>query len=305
MLPKSLYSWIAGQKENLLLVGAVTFSAPRAFVRGIYAHNGAKDELHRRSTVTLSFDCDYPQDVEAIPGLLKMLKPYAFKASFACVGHWIEKYPKEHAMILEHGHEIVNHTYSHPDNELLNPGRKFRSISRAEKMEEVERCHEIADRVLGYQPVGCRIPHFKHLFTREIYGILKELGYKYSSSTWLTNTTSFGNPFVAEEGIVEFPLSVCPAHPFTVFDTWHSLNTPRLIHRLVHRGPEQYCALFENLLEMGERTGSYLNVYMDPWDVPKIPGFPRILGRLSERERFRVATYQDMVSEVLDSGSKS
>lgn len=295
--PKPLLHWIA-QRERLPVVGAITFTLPKTFLGGIYRHNVGNPQAFSRPTLTLSFDCDYPRDVEAIPALLDLLKRYPLKASFACVGHWIEKYPKEHSMILEAGHEIMNHTYSHPDNEIINPGRKFRYISKDEKKEEVERCHEICSRVLGYQPRGLRVPHFKHLFTPDIYNVLKEVGYEYSSSTWLTNTRTFGLPFVAEEGIVEFPLSVCPAHPFTVFDTWHSLNAPRWSHRILHRGPNQYCKLFMDLLRMGEETGSYLNIYMDPCDVPQIPGFPKILDSVFERNRFRLATYEELVNEV-------
>jgi hypothetical protein len=268
------------------------------------SHN-LKNGRPGRPILTLSFDCDYPKDVEAIPAVVRLLKRYGLKASFACVGHWIEEYPDEHRMILDHGHEIINHTYSHPDNEILNPGRKFRHISRTEKMEEIGRCHDVCQRVLGYEPKGLRVPHFKNLFTPDIYGILAELGYRFSSSTWLTNTKSFGMPFVVEgTGIVEFPLSVCPLHPFSVFDTWHSMNTPRLSHRIMHRGPDSYCALFETLLEMAEATGSYLNVYLDPWDVPNIKGLPRILERVSGAGAFAVNTYEGMLSGQLISPQK-
>ena len=112
-------------------MGFITFFCPTQFIKSIYNYNKARNYWNgKKAALTISFDCDYPEDIEAIPRLLQMLTNYEFKASFACVGAWIQKYPKEHAMILEHGHEIVNHTYSHPDNELLNPGRKFREISR-------------------------------------------------------------------------------------------------------------------------------------------------------------------------------
>ncbi len=295
-----LMRWIATQQNNYPLMGMLTFGMPKLFLKSIYAHN-AEDKLNwngRRSCVTLSFDCDYPEDIEAIPDLLKLLKPYPYKTSFACVGYWIEKYPKEHAMILEHGHEIMNHTQTHPDNDILTPGRKFKRISRDEKMAEISQCHEVCRKVLGYAPKGLRIPHFKHLFTDEIYGLLKEMGYLYSSSTWVTGTTTYGRPFHAEHGIVEFPLSNCPLHPFTVFDTWHSLNAQRLSHRIVHRGPESYCDLFNDLLTWGDTTGSYINVYMDPLDMKKIGNFKTILDRLAHEETFWVATYEEILREL-------
>jgi len=291
--------FISTQQNNYPLMGLLTFGIPKLFLKSIYKHNeGQLNWKGRKSCVTLSFDCDYPEDIEAIPELLKLLSAYPYKTSFACVGYWIEKYPKEHAMILEHGHEIVNHTQTHPDNDILTPGRKFKLISRDEKMEEIWQCHEVCRKILGYEPKGLRIPHFKHLFTDEIYGLLKEMGYLYSSSTWVTGTTTYGRPFRAEHGIIEFPLSNCPLHPFTVFDTWHSLNAARLSHRIVHRGPESYCDLFNDLLTLGEGTGSYINIYMDPLDIKKIGHFKLILDRLADEETFWVATYEEILKEL-------
>jgi hypothetical protein len=301
-LNPQLAHWICDHHANPFVVGLLTFSFPRAFLSSYYANNRGRVTSWngRRACLSLSFDCDYPRDAEAMPAVLRQLARHPFKTSFACVGHWIERYPREHALVLEHGHEIMNHTYSHPDNELLSPGRKFREITRAEKKEEVERCHDICRRVLRYEPAGCRIPHFKNLFTPEIYGILRELGYAYSSSTLTMNTKTFGLPFAAPEGITEFPLSTCPRHPFTVFDTWHSFNSPRLAYRLVHRSEEGFLEAFAFLLDTGIRTNSYLNVYLDPYDASR-PYFGRMLELLEERSgELWIAPYETVARALRD-----
>jgi peptidoglycan-N-acetylglucosamine deacetylase len=299
ILPDGLYRWITKQNHNLPLIGLITFGMPKVFVRSIYNGNRGKQLWGgKKACVTLSFDCDYPEDCEDMPAVMGMLAQYKLKASFAAVGHWVEKYPREHAMVLEQGHELMNHTYSHPDNEILNPGRKFRYISAAEKLEEIVRCHEIVRGLYGHEMTGLRIPHFKHLFSEDIYPLLKQAGYAYSSSTWLTNTPTRGLPFMAPEGIAEFPLATCPLHPFTVFDTWHSLNAERLSHRIMHRGPDDYLMLFEELIRVGKATGSYINIYMDPLDVKKIPGFQRMLELLSDPELI-VTTYTDYLRDGL------
>jgi peptidoglycan-N-acetylglucosamine deacetylase len=294
-----VYRWVAARNNNLPLVALITFGLPGRFVPGIYEGNRGKRLWgEKKACVTLSFDCDYPEDVEDMPAVIKMLEEYKLKASFAAVGHWVEKYPEQHAMVLEHGHELMNHTYSHPDNELLNPGRKFRYISAADKLEEIERCHDICRKLYGVEMQGLRIPHFKHLFSPDIYPLLKQTSYRYSSSTWLTNTTTRGIPYVAPEGIIEFPLATCPLHPFTVFDTWHSLNAQRLSHRIMHRGPQSYVKLFEQLIDIGRETGSYINIYMDPLDIKKIPGFRRMLEILSSGDLI-VTTYTDYIAKSL------
>jgi peptidoglycan-N-acetylglucosamine deacetylase len=297
----SIRNWILKHQTNLPVVVAATLLLPKPLIMSFYSRNKNTgiSWQGKKSCLTISFDCDYPRDVEALPMVLDTLKPFAFKTSFACVGHWIENYPSQHKMILEHGHEIMNHTYSHPDNELLNPGRKFRDISRQEKKEEVARCHEVCKKILGYEPTGCRIPHFKNLFTPEIYGILHELKYRYSSSTWLTNTPSNGLPFKTDCDILEFPLSTCPRHPFTVFDTWHSLESKRLFYRCIHRGEKAYLALLRRLIDIGIETNSYINIYLDPYDLTSMSGFKDILAYLGERSNeVWVAPYEEIIKTL-------
>lgn len=294
-----IYNWIVDNNYNIPLVLALSLLAPEKVVRSIYEKNTGKKRHWngKRSCFTLSFDCDYPRDAEAIPLALKLLGKYGIKTSFAAVGHWVEKYPEFHNQVVEQGHEILNHTYSHPDNELLNPGRKFREIPRQEKLEEVAKCHEIIKRVVGVDAVGCRIPHFKNLFTHEIYGILKELGYKYSSSTCLTNTKSAGDPFIGPEGIVEIPLTTCLKHPFTVFDTWHSLNSNRLFYKMIHNSEKEYQDIFKKLIDIGIATNSYINFYMDPYDIEVMKNFEELLKYLKDREAdLHVARYDELLN---------
>lgn len=293
-LPAKWMEFIAARQNNYALMGFLTLFFPDRFIRSIYANNTGKEWGNGRACMTLSFDCDYPEDVEMLPLLLDMLKKRPYHASFACVGYWIEKYPDIHRRILDEGHEIINHTYTHPDNDVLNPGRKFRNCSLEEKADEIEKCHVVCQRLLDYSPVGLRIPHFKHNFNPDIYKILSRFGYVFSSSTWLTNSATFGLPFMAEEGIIEFPLSTCPGHPFTVFDTWHSLNSTRWVHYLNHRGEEGYMLALERLLDIGTNTNSYLNIYLDPLDIPRIGNFRNVLDRL-ENGDMDVVTYGEFM----------
>lgn len=298
IVPTRWNRFVAKQNGNNIFMGLATFLFPSRFLGSIYKTCKGLEWGGKRSCLTLSFDCDYPEDIEAIPKLLGLLRHYPFKASFACVGHWIERYPAIHAGILEDGHEIINHTYSHPDNEILNPGRKFRECSFAEKAEEVERCHAVCETVLGYSPKGLRIPHFKHNFGQDIYEILMKYRYRFSSSTWLTGTCTAGLPFLAKE-IVEFPLSTCPRHPFTVFDTWHSLHSTRWVHRLVHREEQGFLDAFRLLLDIGRSYNAYLNIYIDPLDVPRLKGFRKILDEIAQQD-FEVNTYGQFLDRYSD-----
>ena len=257
--------------------------------------------LRRRAALTLSFDCDYSKDVEAFPSACELLSAQGLKASFAVVGLWVERYPELHRLLVAEGHEIVNHTYSHPDNDEINPGRKFRLISREEKKEELVRAHDIIGEVMGVECDGCRIPHFKDLFTPQIYGILREMGYRYDSSTLMTGVASAGRPYLADEGIWELPLTTCPKHPLTVLDTWHSLHVSHPFYKLSHDTPTEFCDLVWESIEVAIACGGYVNVYLDPWDLPELTGFPELLAKIAaRRDDIEILSYGEICDRLDD-----
>ncbi|MDT7828600.1 polysaccharide deacetylase family protein [Pricia sp. S334] len=61
--------------------------------------------------VSLTFD-DGPNP-EFTPRVLKLLKKHGATATFFCIGKQIERHPEILKQILEEGHSIGNHTYSH------------------------------------------------------------------------------------------------------------------------------------------------------------------------------------------------
>ena len=289
----------------MLIVGPITLLFPRAFFKAFYGCVGHRSRHWNgyRACLTLSFDCDYREDVEALPELLDMLAEYRFKASFACIGRWIERFPDEHRAILEYGHEILNHTYSHPNNEELNPDRYFNALSAVEQREEIAQCHSVCQDILDYNPIGFRTPHFGNLHTAGIYGILRELGYVYSSSVIAPRSPSFGLPYQTKESLLEFPVSCCPRHPFTCFDTWHCLRKPGAWHR---KGDEFY-RLFVKLIEVGITNGAYINLYFDPRDIVAYEANRKMWESLKALEAdLWITNYADLVNVLsLEKGGVS
>ncbi|MCX6718066.1 MAG: polysaccharide deacetylase family protein [Candidatus Staskawiczbacteria bacterium] len=274
---------------------AITKICPFFYLKFFYKKNVGKMRWNgKKSCLSLSFDCDYTEDIMAIPLLLDILSRYPFKASFASVGKLIEKYPKQHRRIIEEGHEIINHTYTHPNNEELNPGQKFNELAASQRMEEIKKCDEVCKNILGYAPMGFRTPHFANLHGEDVYGILCNLGYKYSSSVSAIKTSSCGLPFMKNE-IMEFPLSTCPKHPFAIFDTWHSLERGDGEHK---KNGEFY-KLFKKLMDIGIDSGSYINLYFDPQDIAGNEDFKLMLDYIAEKkEDIWVATYKDIFEKI-------
>lgn len=271
----------------------ITLLIPGLYFQWIY--RGKREKISwdgRKACITLSFDCDYTEDIKALPSLLEILRQYSFRASFACVGVFIERYPKEHRAILNDNHEILNHTHTHPNNEELNADQKFNELSASQQKDEIKRCDTVLKNILGYSPIGFRTPHFGNLHTASVYNTLKELGYRYSSSISAAKSRSSGLPFL-RDGIMEFPVSACPRHPFGVFDTWHSLLRGNKKH--IKEG--EFYALFKKLIDFAIEKNLYINVYFDPQDIINVKEFKQMMDYIENKKNdIWVAPYKDILN---------
>ncbi|MFH1850636.1 MAG: polysaccharide deacetylase family protein [archaeon] len=254
--------------------------------RSFYRNTGISWQ-GKKSCLVLSFDCDYSADVKAIPGILDKLAKTDIKASFACVGLFIKKYPKIHKRIVDEGHEILNHTYSHPNNDELGTIERFNDLSFKRIRNEIEKFHETCKELVDYEPTGFRIPHFGPLYTDKIYPVLHDLGYKYSSSTIALRTPKRGLPYYQND-VLEIPVSPCPEHPFGIFDTYHSFSRSRFSW---HR--KDFMQTFDRLLLAAVRTGNLVNVYFDPQDI-KFFDFEGFLSRIRDCPDIWITTYDKL-----------
>ena len=76
-------------------------------INSVYSGNSEKKQ------VALTFD-DGPNPLY-VPMILETLKKYNAKATFFCVGKMVDKYPELMPDIINDGHEIANHSYTHPN----------------------------------------------------------------------------------------------------------------------------------------------------------------------------------------------
>jgi len=254
-----------GRVRGALVTGLVYSLGGRFFTRRFYREQGklAEKEGQPQLWISLSFDVDYAEDVSSLGEVCNILQELGVTASFAVVGCLVEKYPDEHRILSQAGHEIINHTYSHPDNEILHPNERFDDLSPEDQKNQIKRCHLVLEDLLGVSPQGFRAPHFGNVRDRRFYQTLAELGYSYSSSIISVDSPGFGLPFKTEEGIWEFPVSCCPVHPFTALDTWHALRKPKARHKKAG----EFASLVTESVALVKLYGGYLNLYLDPRDV--------------------------------------
>jgi peptidoglycan/xylan/chitin deacetylase (PgdA/CDA1 family) len=82
--------------------------------------------------VALTFD-DGPDPFHT-PRVLDVLDQHHVKATFFMMGRQVERYPKVAREVLRRGHEIGNHSYSHPKLILMSPRRVRDEIERTDKL---------------------------------------------------------------------------------------------------------------------------------------------------------------------------
>ena len=219
----------------------------------------------------ISFDLDFEKDIKSLPVLFDRLNRYNVKASFACIGKFVEMFPDLHREILSEGHEIVNHTYSHPDNDELNPHSYYVELSPDAQFEEIRKMQEVCEKILQYKPIGFRLPHFGNVVEVDmtcLYHQLSKLGMVYDTSLLKYNIPK-GKPDIYEtdvRGITEFSISTCPYHPYAAADSWHIFRSDRNVYKWIHRF-KSFEETFQKLVKASFLRQEMINIYLDPMDM--------------------------------------
>lgn len=250
----------------------------------------------------LSFDIDYRKDEDSLPRLVRVLKECDVQASFACVGAHVARRPAPYQMLNGEGHELLNHTYTHPHNKELSPNRKWSQLSWAEKGEEISHCQDVLEKATKVRPMGFRLPHFGSVqgdANPTYYSLLSKMGFLYSSS--VLDFMQRGKPWVKIEpaGIVEIAITTCPFHPFTAMDSYHIVRSKRWFYRMIHSRIDLARAL-NRAVEICRSRHLSLNIYLDPLDVNGDELSP-LLARIRDLG-VRFLRYTDFCREALERG---
>tara|TARA_R110002111_G_scaffold163455_2_gene229650 strand:- start:14275 stop:15051 length:777 start_codon:yes stop_codon:yes gene_type:complete len=111
----------------------------------------------KENAVAITFD-DGPHP-EFTPKVLALLKTYNFKATFFCIGKNIEANPNVFKSIIDQGHTVGNHTYSHTNS--------FGFLKTNEVIEELQNTNTVVKNSMGltmklYRPAfGVTNPRIK------------------------------------------------------------------------------------------------------------------------------------------------
>lgn len=129
--------------------------------------------------------------------IFDFLENSKLKASIFVVGEEIEKSEKIQNVIKKAhllGHEIENHSYTHPFG--------LSELTDSQITNEIVKCSEIISRITGRKPVGFRAPGYS--INTKIINILKENGFKYDSSGFwsiMNPILEYGHKFLFKNGL--------------------------------------------------------------------------------------------------------
>jgi len=105
-------------------------------------------------------------DPDDTPVLLDLLDVHQTKAIFFMIGEKVRAYPELAREVLRRGHEIGNHTMTHPSGE-------FWSLGPVRTRREIVDCQEVIFETTGFRPKWFRAPvGHRNLFTHPVTGQL-------------------------------------------------------------------------------------------------------------------------------------
>ncbi len=114
--------------------------------------------------VALSFDAAWGN--EDTGKLIEIMDKYKVKTTFFVVGGWVDKFPESVKQLSDAGHEIMNHSDTHPH---------MTQISVEKMKEEIENCGKKIEKITGKKPNLFRAPYGD--YDNKVIKTMKELGY--------------------------------------------------------------------------------------------------------------------------------
>lgn len=131
---------------------------------------------------------DSPDDISrgmfagevGVPRLVNLFKRFGIKTTWFIPGHSIETFPKQTEMVVEAGHEIGIHGYTH-ENPI--------SMTREQEEEVLDKCIGLVTKISGKRPTGYVAPWWE--FSNVTNELLLKRGIKYDHSLMHNDFTPY------------------------------------------------------------------------------------------------------------------
>lgn len=222
-----------------------------------------------------------------------MFEDYRCRATFFVLGWVAERDPGLVREIIEAGHEVACHSYSH---------RRVSTLTPAEFREDLRRARRVIEDAAGVRILGYRAPSFsigrKNAWALEI---LCEEGFLYDSSIFPIRHDLYGFP-----GAPRFPHRLRFHSNQTLFEI--PMSTVRIGRMMCPTGGGGYLRLLPMqytrwaIRQIHEKERQPFVLYFHPWELD--PQQPRIAGTWKSRFRHYVGLgrMENRLRELLEHG---
>ena len=116
-----------------------------------------------KKQIAISFDAAWGN--EDTQDLINTLAKYNVKTTFFVVGQWVDKYPESIKALHDAGHEIMNHSNTHPH---------MPKLSRDEMISEINGCNDKIAKLTGVKPILFRAPYCD--YDNNLIDVISSLG---------------------------------------------------------------------------------------------------------------------------------
>ena len=101
-----------------------------------------------KKQIAISFDAAWGN--EDTGQLIEILAKHNIKTTFFVVGEWVDKFPESVKQLSSAGHEIMNHSDSHPH---------MPELSAEQMTNEINSCNDKIEKITGRRPTLFRAPY--------------------------------------------------------------------------------------------------------------------------------------------------
>lgn len=119
---------------------------------GVFADTERKLPIYcvgtEEKSIALTFDAAWGAD--DTDTLIEVLKRYNASATFFVVGEWVDKYPEQVKKLHEAGHDVMNHSSTHP---------YMTKLSKEKMISELQVCNQKIAAITGVVPTLFRCPY--------------------------------------------------------------------------------------------------------------------------------------------------
>ena len=141
-------------KKHIIAASCILLTLTLTIIcaQGTFAANNKKLPIYcvetEKKQIAISFDAAWGNDDTET--LINILKEYDVPATFFVVGAWVDKYPESVKQLSDAGHQIQNHSNTHP---------YMSSLSLNQVIDEINTCNDKIENVTGKRPTLLRPPY--------------------------------------------------------------------------------------------------------------------------------------------------